>query len=966
MVTAWTAAEARADFLRAVERARTGRQIDPKEELDIAASRARSRGWNQSSMRVRAVKEAARKEAAAKKAREEAARRELEKARQAALVREAAQKEAARRSLNQALERARAKKSLTARARAREDFTRAIEASRKQKQRFMITSNENFKKSTKKTSPQELKRLSHKEQQDWLDEQRVLLLEKQRGKDVKLSERLEKARRRLEERAEKIIKEKEDIEKAFNVSTEGKKLQKGFSNLIEGFWQTKTGKVFNVATGGSLETSRINRRERNLNKKIETFNKQFGDRGLSETQFKIANELKQEIDKESKNIIKDRDKSVESFRSGVKGFFFGSKFKSTSAERNKAINKFEQVIETNENKLKETGLSSVKRNLLTGQISGANKEITRLKGGGDVTQLRTGTVPLALTAGIPANANVVFAGTQKAKGNKIITDIVFTVGKKRVGMARGVTIIKGSKGTSVVLGKSGISGTRFPSGRRALIRKRVFAGVERSRVSPSVFKLKSPLKTPRGKLTLIRRNIQGLKQAGVGKVATVKGERFFHTGIKLPSGKLVTKKVPRINVNDFASFSAAITRKDLSLIVGKAITTKQAKINFIGLIKGTARAGKTFTLSGTQKLQYKKALQNVISVASASLAKADKLKGLTNVQRIAASTQFARQIIASKPTLKATITGRTVQEIKPSIKPSVSPTIQKMVVKPKTKPLVISKAKVKQGVAQLSRQQQQVKQKLRQVTKQRQRVKQKAAQKTLQQQQQKLKMRLKTLIVQKSVLAGIHIKPTIIPTPKQMRILLLATGKRKKVAKPKIKPERFQGYNVYGKHKKKFIKLNVKPLSKSQALDRGAFAIDHSTANTFKIEGVGKIKKLGKLTKGELGHFSKTQKKYRSYRIQKGKRIVLKDKHIEKRGKPRIDTRGEKRGLTLARLAKQRGFTGTRTPVRRKPVSRKTTTRMPVRNSPIRKPQPKKRQATSAQLEALTNGRKILAERKKK
>ena len=248
---------------------------------------------------------------------------------------------------------------------------------------------------------------------------------------------------------------------------------------------------------------------------------------------------------------------------------------------------------------------------------------------------------------------------------------------------------------------------------------------------------------------------------------------------------------------------------------------------------------------------------------------------MTNVQRIAASTQFARQIIASKPTLKATITGRTVQEIKPSIKPSVSPTIQKMVVKPKTKPLVISKAKVKQGVAQLSRQQQQVKQKLRQVTKQRQRVKQKAAQKTLQQQQQKLKMRLKTLIVQKSVLAGIHIKPTIIPTPKQMRILLLATGKRKKVAKPKIKPERFQGYNVYGKHKKKFIKLNVKPLSKSQALDRGAFAIDRSTANTFKIEGVRKVKKLGKLTKGEKGHFSRTQKKYRSFRIQEADNHML-------------------------------------------------------------------------------------------
>ena len=89
------------------------------------------------------------------------------------------------------------------------------------------------------------------------------------------------------------------------------------------------------------------------------------------------------------------------------------------------------------------------------------------------------------------------------------------------------------------------------------------------------------------------------------------------------------------------------------------------------------------------------------------------------------------------------------------------------------------------------------------------------------------------------------------------------------------------GYDVYGKHKRKFIKLSKVPLSKTQALDRGSFTVDKSTGVTFKIKGVGRVKKLGKLTKGEKGHFSRTKKKYRSFRIQKGKKITLKDKYIE-------------------------------------------------------------------------------------
>ncbi len=844
---------------------------------------------------------------AARKAREEAARKELERVRKESLAREAARREVARKEFGRAIARAKERKSISAQVRAKEMFLQTQKTIKEEKRKTMQKPSEVVKKVMAASL------ITH----------------------------------------QKEIKEKEEIAKEV-AKLVIKRIKLKVPELEKKFAKTSIGKIFNVASGGTLERRELDREQTHLNKRIDEFNGKFGGRELSESEFKSAIKIQQNLIKKEEGLTKEREELVKSFRKGVKGFFFGSPLKSTQEEREKAIKKYGEEIKSHKSKLKKPGLSEFKTHLLKGQMGVYEREISRLKGGGDVTQLRTGTVPITPIGAIPANVKVVFVGTQKAKGNKIVTDIIFKVGKKRVGMARGVTIAKGSRGETVVLGKTGISGVKFPSGKRALVKKQVFAGVERSKAVLAKLKIESPVKLPGGRISVVRRNIQGFKQVGVGKVATVRGEKLFHTGVRFPSGKIITKKATGINVNDFASFAATLTKGDLSLIVGKAITSSKDKIRFIGLIKGLGKPGKVFRLSGTQKLQYKKALQNVISVAASSLAKADKLKGLTTTQRIAASTHFARQAIKVKPALKPVV------KVKPVVKP---PMIK---LRLKLKPKVVSAAKVKQGIAQLSGQQQKIRQRVEQVTKERQKVKTKTAQKSLQQQRQKLKMRLKTLTVQKAVLTGIHIKPTIILTPKQMRILGLVVPRKKKVIKLKLKPEIFQGYNVYGKHKGKFIKLSKKPLSKTQALDRGSFAIDKSTANTFKIEGVRKVKKLGKLIKGEKGHFSKTQKKYRSYRIQKGKRIALKDKYIERRGKPRIDTRGERRGLTLARFAKQRGFIGT--PARRKSVGRKTIRRTPARASTrriISTPQTIKRKPSPAQLKALANGRKALAKKRK-
>lgn len=130
---------------------------------------------------------------------------------------------------------------------------------------------------------------------------------------------------------------------------------------------------------------------------------------------------------------------------------------------------------------------------------------------------------------------------------------------------------------------------------------------------------------------------------------------------------------------------------------------------------------------------------------------------------------------------------------------------------------------------------------------------------------------------------------------------IIRRRKKDSVKVKKIKGK--QGWNVYVKHKGKFIKANKKPLSQINAQNRASYIVDHSTSTTGKIKPVGKRKKLGTIKPRESSARNKI--KARNYRIVKGKRISIGKTFIEKKGRPRINTRGEVRGLTAARLVKQ-------------------------------------------------------------
>ena len=204
-----------------------------------------------------------------------------------------------------------------------------------------------------------------------------------------------------------------------------------------------------------------------------------------------------------------------------------------------------------------------------------------------------------------------------------------------------------------------------------------------------------------------------------------------------------------------------------------------------------------------------------------------------------------------------------------------------------------------------------------------------------QKQLQKLKLQQKLVVNQiravvttPFVIAGVPRFPVVPAIPKSKII------RKKKPLKTPV-----QVFDVFGKSKGKFVKLNIKPLTRADALSKGAFAIDNTTARTFKISPKGKSKTPSALLKSERNYFKRQGFKLREVRIKKGRKFQLKQKYIEK-SKYAIDTRSEKSGLTLAKHIQQRKkrarriATSTRKRAVRTPVRRKNTgrvTRVPLK-----------------------------------
>ena len=128
--------------------------------------------------------------------------------------------------------------------------------------------------------------------------------------------------------------------------------------------------------------------------------------------------------------------------------------------------------------------------------------------------------------------------------------------------------------------------------------------------------------------------------------------------------------------------------------------------------------------------------------------------------------------------------------------------------------------------------------------------------------------------------------------------MLKKIPKPRVIRKPKKVPISKGGYNVYGRSRGVFRKLNLVPLKKSKAKNLGSFLVDFSTSRSFKTQQIPFKAKKPRL-KVPIGYYKKYRIKFRGRKVR-GKIMPIKKIHIEK-SKYAIDTKGEVKGLSIAR-----------------------------------------------------------------
>jgi len=657
--------------------------------------------------------------------------------------------------------------------------------------------------------------------------------------------------------------------------------------------------------GVSAVSSRLRQQRKNLFEEAERRKIQFREKVFIPTKVK-AKEIKEKISKKKKEVTRKR------ILRGLK----------------------RQGLEPTKENI------SIAESLLKKREKQASREVEFLLLGAGFSPAGKGATLLKPKVVEP---KIKFIGKQRTIGNKIFTDIAFIQDKTRIGIARGVTAVKGKRGFTITAGKSGKIGVQFPSGKIAIKNVRSFVAREVGISKPSKFIIKTKVDLLRksrkvGKLNVIRKNIEGLEQIGVGQIATVKGDKFIRTIVKFPSGKLKKVKVKNIRKDTFVSLSSVFTKGDLSKIIGRTITSEGNRVKFIGIIRGE-RGAKGLSLSSGEKLQFRKALNKVIGASASSVAEAKKIKGLSQIKRIA--------------TISSLITAKKVSRIK------VEPIAQiRRVIRGKSVSLTQAKklqkrigVKIKQRTKGIQSLRQRIKQKETQKTRQRlqQILKQQTAQTQKLKQTQKL---IKKQIKKVKTAKGLRVRVPRIPRIPKGLVVPKIIPRVKKGIITKKKPVKKKAFIVFArplkkkgqKKRPKLVRISKKPLSRPNAKRLGSTIVDTTLSRTFKLKPIKK-----KPSRPVLRTSRYKPKKFRTFRIVKGKRKPLKDTFIERKGKALIDTRGEKRGLTLRKGLKQ---------------LRKRSTK-PVRVKRVTKPTRVKRTLSEAQLKALAKGRKILKEKRK-
>jgi len=763
--------------------------------------------------------------------------------------------------------------------------------------------------------------------------------------------------------------------------------------------------VADVVTGGSFTEKRIEKDQATLNNRIIKFNDKYNGKELSESQFNKAQSEQKFIESEQNKINNRIDNLVSSKKNKFRNFYNSLSIQSTSRltvqqqadvirqrnedvkiqaqikrnqptinKKNQKIKEKKQEVSRVQNKINRTLFDEIKLFRLKNQINTLQTDVARLRFELP-PKILAGTMPIIPASVIPSGISQVrFTGTKVRSGGKIVTDIVFKTQKGIMGIARGVsTTVKGNT-VSIVGGRFGKITASLMKGGRKFTKIRTFVGVEKSVVRGVKFtseKIKQIAKfiqkQKSGVVRIIKTNIQGMQQAGIGRVVTIKGSRFFKPFIRFPSGRLGAKLGRGIDLDDFASISAILTKGDISAILGKTITAKGRRAEFIGLIKSLASGSSSVALTSIDKQQYSKALQKLFTTIAAAVSRAERTGRFTTKALVLAGA--AASLSRTVPTVSSIKSAKTTLVRKKIISSRSSVTTRPKSVSIKRKSLaVVQKRKILVKQKQIQRQINKQKTKVRQLSRSKSKKAQKKVsrakqlQKQYQRQLSKTKQRQK--LVQKQMLRSPTGPKPIIPRI-MPRIIVPPLWKLPKGFKKKSLSKKVPTYYVVEKVRSKFKKLYPKPLTAKDAKDYAVYSIDNNLSKTAFFIPLGKAKTVVRPPKQVQGYASRNSRKVRPYRIKYGRKRQLVNGFIEKR-RYFQDTRGEKSQLkTLQRKARARKKL---TPTQRKvmlrnlararrsrtgsrPVKRRVVRRTPVRRTTIkRKMSPQRRRQLIKQL----------------
>jgi hypothetical protein len=726
------------------------------------------------------------------------------------------------------------------------------------------------------------------------------------GRNVAVKKRLEKELKR-------------DLEKI-------EKKEKRFSKI-----KAITYDIRDFISGGRVTDNALNREQQKMGIKIQQYNLKYGGKELSQSQFDKAQKELNEINKASEKIEEGRKKLEDTLkRKIIGGIFWGEGGSSVFAIRNpqekkRLLSQARRDLEKAQREFidAETPLQKIVKRRKVGQARDALSKIEK----GQYPIQANYAPPIIPAVSLPSTAFVSFGGTSKAAGNVRVTSVSFQqlskFGKaKQIGTAKIYTVGQGKKSISITIGQVAKS---------AGAKKSIVIGIEGSIsaaqkkvLSTQILRLVQSGKrlTPL-QISRLSQNVRLTPSAGGGAVLVSK--RGYY--VKNLSPKL--RPYMETNINQFNSISQAFNKKELTVLSGLSKTRSGDVSRFLGIIKDISKGGSGAkglrNLSPTQLKQYQKALSQLSGAFTAAISSVQKSSPTLKIAAVNAraikklKTQISKsdlslaetvlkqnnQIVSVKPRLEQVQIPKIKTKLPKNITPSSARTL--------TKSLNNTQKRVEQNIKSAQRniqkinerqkalQRTRVKQKTKQRVKQKQEQLLRSLQATAQKQLQSLRQLQRTIQEQLNQLAT-FLRPPRPPRTRRVRPMGFPRRKKKKEEKTK-KKEKTDSYNVYVKSGGRFLKANTQPLSRVNAENRAAYVVDHSTAVTAKIRPARKVKRKGSILPREVG--ARSRIKARSYRIVKGKRVPLLNTIIEKRGKPRINTRGEKRGLTAARLVKQ-------------------------------------------------------------